>query len=35
MEMKTQEEMSETIEVVMDSYHCCPALGCRKEMKEK
>ena len=36
MEMKIpQEEMAEPIEVVMDSYHCCPALGFKKKLKEK
>ena len=28
-----QEVMAEPIEVIMDCYHSCPALGCKK-MKE-
>ena len=29
-----QEIIAEPIEVVMDFYHSCPLLGCRKKMKE-
>ena len=29
-----QEVLAEPIEVIIDCYHCCPALGCRKKMKE-
>ena len=29
-----QEFMAEPIEVVMDCYHCCPALDCKKKVKE-
>ena len=29
-----QEVMAEPIEVIMDCYHSCPALGCKKKMKE-
>ena len=30
-----QEVMAEPIEVVLQCYHCCLALGCKKKMKQE